>query len=134
MILGRLCRYTEPSRWGYHKGFYHKTLYQNGKQISTIKRLYSIKYFLSKNYVDTSHLQGPLACDMYKISCKRKTCFLEYSGEKDSVFFLSNLTAAGDEMGWDFVSAVKTTKTSFTSFCNEMTRKYRTTIHLQHHS
>ncbi|MCG8623115.1 MAG: hypothetical protein MJE68_14115, partial [Proteobacteria bacterium] len=77
--------------------------------------------------INNFHLQGPLTCDVYKIACIRKTCFLEYSGELHSLFFLSNMTAAGDEIGWDFISAVKTTKTSFTSFCNEMTRKYTTT-------
>ena len=53
-------------------------------------------------------------------------CCLEYSGEQDSIFFLSNYTCAGDEIGWDFVSMVKTSKISFTAFCNEMTRKYQT--------
>ena len=42
-------------------------------------------------------------------------------------FFLSKMTCAGDQIGWDFISMVKTTRTSFTAFCNEMTRRYRTT-------
>ena len=54
-------------------------------------------------------------------------CQLEYSGEQDSTFFLSNFTCAGDEIGWDFINMVKTSKISFTAFCNEMTRKYQTT-------
>ena len=37
------------------------------------------------------------------------------------------MTCAGDEIGWDFISMVKTTGTSFTAFCSEMTRQYRTT-------
>ena len=35
-------------------------------------------------------------------------------------------TSAGDEIGWDFVSSVRSSKISFTAFCNEMTRKYKT--------
>ena len=54
-------------------------------------------------------------------------CCLEYSGDQDSIFFLSKYTCAGDEIGWDFVNLVKTSKISFTAFCNEMTRRYQTT-------
>ena len=54
-------------------------------------------------------------------------CSISYSGEDHSIFFLSEITSAGDEIGWDFVSAVKNSRISFTAFCNEMTRKYRTT-------
>ena len=39
----------------------------------------------------------------------------------------STVTTAGDEIGWDFVMAVITTKSSFSAFCKEMTRKYQTT-------
>ena len=54
-------------------------------------------------------------------------CSLEYTGEDKSIFFLSKTTCAGDEIGWDFISMVKTTRTSFTAFCNEQTRRYKTT-------
>ena len=37
------------------------------------------------------------------------------------------MICAGDEIGWDFVSMMKTSKISLTSFCDEMTRKYKTT-------
>ena len=33
----------------------------------------------------------------------------------------------GDEIRWDFIHAVKTSKISFTGFCNEMTQVYKTT-------
>ena len=39
----------------------------------------------------------------------------------------STATTAGDEIGWDFVTSVITTKSSFSAFCKEMTRKYKTT-------
>ena len=53
-------------------------------------------------------------------------CCLAYTGEQNTSHFLSNYTCAGDEIGWDFVSMVKSSKMSFTSFCNEMTRKHKT--------
>ena len=43
------------------------------------------------------------------------------------MFFYTSTTCAGDEIGWDFIHAVKTSKISFTGFCNEMTRVYKTT-------
>ena len=46
--------------------------------------------------------------------------------ENRTVFFLSKLTYAGGEIGWDFISMVKSARISFTGFCNELTRKYRT--------
>ena len=43
------------------------------------------------------------------------------------MFFYTSTTCAGDEIRWDFIHAVKTSKISFTGFCNEMTRVYKTT-------
>lgn len=71
--------------------------------------------------------QGAISCDVYSRKCLANSCTLEYTGEDKSIFFLSKMTCAGDELGWDFVSMVKTTRTSFTAFCNEMTRRYKTT-------
>lgn len=68
-----------------------------------------------------------MKCDVYSRKCVVNKCSLEYTGEDKSIFFLSRATCAGDEIGWDFISMVKTTKTSFTAFCNELTRRYRTT-------
>ena len=47
-------------------------------------------------------------------------CSLEYTGKDKSIFFLSRVTCAGDEIGWDFISMVQNTKTSFTAL------RYRT--------
>ena len=55
------------------------------------------------------------------------SCYLENSGEHNSIFFLSKVTCARDEIGWDFISMVKSSRVSFTAFCNEMSRRYRTT-------
>ena len=43
------------------------------------------------------------------------------------LFFYTKATCAGDEIGWDFINAVKTSKISFTRFCLQMTRIYQTT-------
>ena len=48
------------------------------------------------------------------------------------MFFYTNTTCAGDEIGWDFIHAVKTSKISFTGFCKEMTRVYKTTYSDSH--
>ena len=64
---------------------------------------------------------------MFSSESMNDNCCLEYSGDQDSIFFLSKYTCAGDEIGWGFVNLVKTSKISFTVFCNEMTRRYQTT-------
>ena len=57
--------------------------------------------------------------------CVSNNCSLTYEGTEDSIHFLSKSTCAGDEIGWDFVSLVKSSKISFTAFCADMTRKLR---------
>ena len=68
-----------------------------------------------------------MTCDVYSRMCLGNSCCLEYSGQDNSIFFLSKMTCAGDEIGWDFISMVKLSRMSFTGFCNEMTRRYKTT-------
>ena len=45
--------------------------------------------------------------------------------KKEAIFFSSHMTCSGDEIGWDFISLVKTSKISFRGFCTEMTRRYK---------
>jgi hypothetical protein len=52
-------------------------------------------------------------------------CRLQYTGENDCLHLWTKETSAGDEIGWDFVSRVKRSRISFTSFCNEMTDTYK---------
>lgn len=64
--------------------------------------------------------------EVYLRKCLSKTpCVLPYSGAEDNIYFWSKQTAAGDEIGWDFCSRVVTTKSSFTAFCTDMTRIYK---------
>lgn len=71
---------------------------------------------------------GPLECRYYDLPCRTGTCKLSYeeAAKEKGIFFWSGVTAAGDEIGWDFIHQVKSSKISFTAFCNEMTRKYQT--------
>ena len=46
--------------------------------------------------------------------------------KKEAILFSSHVTCCGDEIGWDFISLVKTSKISFRGFCTEMTRCYKT--------
>ena len=65
----------------------------------------------------------------FGLKCPRNTCdkkFVDASGTW-GMFFYASTTCTGDEIGWDFIHAVKTSKISFTGFCNEMTRVYKTT-------
>jgi hypothetical protein len=72
--------------------------------------------------------QGPVLCEMYSRPCLAETCKITFQevAEAQSIFFFSSHTAAGDEIGWDFISWVKRGRITFTGFCKEMTRRYRT--------
>ena len=64
----------------------------------------------------------------FGLKCPRNMCdkkFVDASGTW-GMFFYTSTTCAGDEIRWDFIHAVKTSKISFTGFCNEMTRVYKT--------
>ena len=70
---------------------------------------------------------GPVDLKLYNVkchACQHETTFLDEAATK-GIFFYSNKTCAGDEIGWDFVSMVQKTKVSFTGFCLEMTRRYK---------
>ena len=71
---------------------------------------------------------GPVHLEAYDLVCNAGNCTIPYSNaaENENIFFLSKYTCAGDEIGWDFINGVMKMKTSFTAFCNELTRKYQT--------
>ena len=50
-----------------------------------------------------------------------------FGGENEGIFVLSKHTAAGDELGWDFIDMVRKGRVSFTAFCDLMTTRYKTT-------
>ena len=71
---------------------------------------------------------GAIQCNYYNNVCSNGTCKIEFheAAAEKGIFFSTKVTAAGDEIGWDFVSMVMKMKTSFTAFCTEMSRKYST--------
>ena len=73
-------------------------------------------------------LQGPVLCGVYARHCLGVTpCVLTYCGKQDGIHFWSGEVAAGDEIGWDFCARVMSSRTSFTAFCNSLSRQYLTT-------
>ena len=71
---------------------------------------------------------APLKCICYNLVCSKKKCEISYqeAAEEKGIFFYSTKTAVADEVGWDFVRAVKNMRTSFRGFCKEMSTKYET--------
>ena len=71
---------------------------------------------------------GPLAVEYFNLQCQQGICAIPFteSAEQKCVFMFTKNTCIGDEIAWDFVSMVMTTKCSFTGYCNEMTRRYQT--------
>ena len=69
-----------------------------------------------------------IQCNYYNIICKNGSCRLEFheTAAKKGIFFSTKVTVVGDEIDWDFMSMVMKTKTSFTAFYTEMSRKYST--------
>lgn len=71
---------------------------------------------------------GAIKCEVFTRLCLAGSCKLYPHQEckRQSIFFFSPVTAAGDEIGWDFLSRVLTSRVSFSSYCNEMSRFYQT--------
>ncbi len=71
---------------------------------------------------------GALLCKKFQIPCVAETCFLNYQGQEDCLFFgTQGGSGVGQEIFWDFVSCLVGGKFSFTKFCQEKTRTYLTT-------
>ena len=72
---------------------------------------------------------GTVNFKYFSAKCPNRQCEISFKeiAKEAGIFFFSHQTCAGDEIGWDFISAVKSSKISFTGFCNQMTRMYQTT-------
>ena len=72
---------------------------------------------------------GPLQVKYYDTICQMGTCKIPFTqaAEEKGIFLKSTHTGAGDEIGWDFIKLVCRTKSSFSAYCNELTRRYQTT-------
>ena len=71
---------------------------------------------------------APLKCISYNLKCTSGQCEITFQepAEEKGIFFYSPKTAVADEIGWDFVRAVKNMRTSFRGFCKEMSTRYET--------
>ena len=71
---------------------------------------------------------GAIKIGVLSRKCIAGTCTLTISKEAESksIFFYTKATGAGDEIGWDFLRRVQTSKVSFTGFCKEMSTIYQT--------
>ena len=72
---------------------------------------------------------GCVILKYYSMKCSNNTCEIKYSdfAKEQGLFFYTKMTCAGDEIGWDFIRCVKSSKISFTGFCTQMTNYYKTT-------
>ena len=72
---------------------------------------------------------GCVTLKYYSMKCSNNTCEINYSdlAKEEGLFFYTKMTCAGDEIGWDFIRSVKSSKISFTGFCTQMTNYYKTT-------
>ena len=71
---------------------------------------------------------APVKCDVYVRFCMnpQNPCTYNWDeGEKLCIHVLSNETAAGDEIGWEYVNTVLSSKTTFSSFCEKKTKDYK---------
>ena len=71
---------------------------------------------------------GAAECFIYSVSCHAGQCGMTHESvaKEMGIFFTTGVTCLGDELEWDFISLMNKTKISFSGFCGEMTRKYRT--------
>ena len=70
---------------------------------------------------------GPVEIKYYDMVCQRGLCTVPFTDavKEKGIFIFTHATAAGDEIGWDFINRVLKTKCSFTSYCTELSRKYQ---------
>ena len=71
---------------------------------------------------------GPVEIKYYDMVCQLGLCTVPFTdaAKEKGIFIFTHATAAGDEIGWDFINSVLRTKCSFSSYCTELSRKYQT--------
>lgn len=71
---------------------------------------------------------GAIHCEVFSRKCLDHFCKLlpHREAKQSGIFFSTHSTAAGDEVGWDFINRVFTSRVSFSGYCKEMTRFYQT--------
>ena len=71
---------------------------------------------------------GPVEIKYYDMVCQQGLCTVTFTDavKEKGIFIFTHATAARDEIGWDFINNVFRTKCSFTAYCTELSRRYRT--------
>jgi len=62
---------------------------------------------------------------VYDRLCLSKSCKFKWNGEKENIYRSSSKTAAGYEMGWEYVEAVNSSKQTFSGFVKVMNQRYK---------
>ena len=90
---------------------------------------YSESGYVSQGIASLYTRVGTVSLKYSNVICPRNECSITYQeiAKEAGIFFFTQQTCAGDEIGWDFISCVKASKISFTAFCNQMSRMYETT-------
>ena len=84
-----------------------------------LKKRYSVQTNL---YTEVGIVQVWI-CDRQCLN-DRPECLLVYSGEQDALHILSTHTAAGDEIGWDYINHATRSTTSLGAYCDIMSERY----------
>lgn len=65
----------------------------------------------------------------FSLKCTNGNCHKKFTqiAKEEGIFFYTKMTCAGDEIGWDFIRAVRSSKISFTGYCTQMSNLYKTT-------
>ena len=69
---------------------------------------------------------APVKCDVYNRFCLSSTCSQPWDeGKNLCIHVLSNETAAGDEIGWEYINSVLSGSITFSSFCRKKSKDYK---------
>ena len=73
---------------------------------------------------------GTVSLNYFSVKCPNEQCEISFKeiAKEAGIFFFSQQTCAADEIGWDFISSVKSSKISFTGFCNQMSLIYKMAV------
>uniref|UniRef100_A0A7M5WYX6 SWIM-type domain-containing protein n=2 Tax=Clytia hemisphaerica TaxID=252671 RepID=A0A7M5WYX6_9CNID len=63
-------------------------------------------------------------CDVFKLVCPEEKCVIHWDGSNENIFRLSQQVAVAEQLLWDFVNRVITTKCNFAAFCQNIDQIY----------
>ena len=69
-------------------------------------------------------LNCAIDCDVFKLVCPNDKCVVHWDGSSENIFRLSQQVAVAEQLLWDFVNRVVTTKCNFSAFCQNIDQIY----------